>query len=109
MTIPCYSLWNALIVTWEGYLTACCADFQNYFIYADLNQTTLKEAWHCEKITELRQKHLEGDIEGTPCVSCVSRYLGKWKPVSEEWATEFDEQKMFDTEDAQKENTTVFG
>lgn len=102
MTIPCYSLWNALIVTWEGYLTACCADFQNYFIYADLNQTTLKEAWHCEKITELRQKHLEGDIEGTPCVSCVSRYLGKWKPVSEEWATEFDEQKMFDTEDAQK-------
>lgn len=101
MTIPCYSLWNAVIITWEGYLTACCADFQNYFIYADLNNMSLKEAWHCETITNLRQKHLDGDIEGTPCVSCVSRYLGKWKPVSELWATEFDERKMFDMKDAQ--------
>lgn len=102
MTIPCYSLWNALIVTWEGYLTACCADLQNYFIYADLNKTSLKEAWYCKKITELRQKHLDGNIDGTPCVSCVSKYLGKWKPVSEQWATEFDELRMFDKSGAQK-------
>lgn len=100
MTIPCYSLWNILSVTWEGYLTACCADFQNYFIYADLNNTSLKDAWHCEKITELRKKHLDGDIEGTACASCVSRYIGKWTPVSEQWATKFNEQKMFDMNEA---------
>lgn len=102
MTIPCYSLWNALIVTWEGYLTACCADFQNYFIYADLNETSLKEAWHCDRITQLRKNHLEGKIEGTPCESCVSKYIGKWEPVSEKWASRFDEHKMFNMDKAEE-------
>ena len=102
MTIPCYSLWNALIITYEGYLTACCADFQNYFIYADLNETTIREAWHCDKITELRRKHLEGIIEGTACMSCVSKYIGKWTPLSKQWAAEFDENAMFDMNSAQK-------
>ncbi|MBQ6566109.1 MAG: radical SAM protein, partial [Treponema sp.] len=36
MSVPCYTLWNTFIITCEGYVTACCADFQNYFVYADL-------------------------------------------------------------------------
>ena len=102
MTIPCYSLWNVFSVTWEGYLTACCADFQNYFIYADLNTTSIKEAWHCDVIKKLRKRHLNGDITGSPCISCVTKQLVKWTPVVEEYASLFDENQMFDMGDAEE-------
>lgn len=101
MTIPCYSLWNAVIITWEGYLTACCADFQNYFIYADLKTTSIKEAWHCDVIKNLRKKHLSGDIQGTPCISCVTKQLVEWAPVVKEYASHFDRDQMFNMGDAE--------
>lgn len=90
MKIPCYVMWNSLFITWEGYATACCADFQNYFVYADLNQTSIKEAWHNEKITELRKRHLNGDIEGMPCKACALGKLEHWIPLTEDYATMCD-------------------
>ena len=57
---------------YEGYLTVCCTDFQNYFVYADLNKESLRASWNNEYITKLRKRHLEGEIEGMPCVSCVA-------------------------------------
>lgn len=91
MTIPCYMIWKGLFVTYEGYLTACCADFQNYFVYADLNKESLRDSWNNEYITKLRKRHLEGDIEGMPCVSCVASKKSIWKPLREEYATICDE------------------
>lgn len=87
MTIPCYMLWNGLYITCEGYATACCADYQNYFVYADLNKTTIKEAWHNPQITELRRRHMEGDIEGLPCVTCVHGRKCDWKAMTPECAS----------------------
>lgn len=91
MQIPCYLLWKSLFITYEGYATACCADFQNYFVYADLNKTSIKEAWHNEAITELRKKHLEKNVAGLPCVQCAYGVSSPWKPVMEEYATVCEE------------------
>lgn len=91
MKIPCYVMWNSLFITWEGYATACCADFQNYFVYANLNHTSIKEAWNNEKITELRRRHLNGDIDGMPCKACAQGKLEKWVPAMQEYATPCDE------------------
>ena len=87
MTIPCYQLWNGLFITYEGYATACCADFQNYMVYADLNQTSLKDAWNNEVITKLRKAHLEGKIDGLPCVTCAYGKNSEWHPAIEKYAT----------------------
>lgn len=38
----CPLTFNKLHITCEGYITACCADFQNYLAVADLNNTKLK-------------------------------------------------------------------
>lgn len=87
MTIPCYMMWNGIFITYEGYATACCADFQNYFVYADLNKESIREAWHNDVITDLRRRHLEREIDNLPCVTCVYGKHTKWKPLLEEYAT----------------------
>lgn len=87
MTIPCYLLWNSIFITFEGYATACCADFQNYLVYADLNQTSLKDAWNNEVITNLRKSHLEGKIDGLPCVTCAYGKKTEWHPLIEKYAS----------------------
>lgn len=87
MTIPCYLLWNSLFITYEGYATACCADFQNYLVYADLNQTLLKDAWNNETLINLRKAHLEGKIDGLPCVTCAYGRKTEWKPLIEKYAS----------------------
>lgn len=87
MTIPCYLLWNSLFITYEGYATACCADFQNYLVYADLNQTSLKDAWNNETMTNLRKAHLEGKIDNLPCVTCAYGRKTEWKPLIEKYAS----------------------
>lgn len=87
MSIPCYMLWNGLYITYEGYATACCADYQNYFVYADLNKTTIKEAWHNEIITDLRKRHIEGSVDGLPCGTCVYGKKGKWVALMPEYAS----------------------
>ncbi len=102
MTVPCYTLWNTFIVTCEGYVTACCADFQNYFAYADLNKETIWDAWTNPYITQLRKDHLEGKIKGTPCETCIGGPQFEWRPLREDLCTRFDADAMFDITDASR-------
>jgi wyosine [tRNA(Phe)-imidazoG37] synthetase (radical SAM superfamily)/SAM-dependent methyltransferase len=69
---PCNVLWNSINVTCEGYLSLCCSESDNRLIVEDLNQKSLKEAWLGEKMNEIRKKHLQNDINDTPCLSCIS-------------------------------------
>ncbi len=101
MTIPCYLLWNSLFITYEGYATACCADFQNYLVYADLNQTSLKDAWNNEVIMGMRKKHLEGNIADLPCLTCAYGKKNEWKPLIGKYAT-FCEADIFEGYDIEQ-------
>jgi radical SAM protein with 4Fe4S-binding SPASM domain len=68
---PCNLLWNRLIVTYEGYLTICCIDFENKLIYGDLNQESLKESWNNKKIKKFREIHKLKQFEELPlCFNC---------------------------------------
>lgn len=87
MKIPCYMLWNGLYITYEGYATACCADYQNYFVYADLNRTSIKDAWQNEVITDLRKRHIQGEVKGLPCEMCVYGKQNVWNPILPEYAS----------------------
>lgn len=83
--VPCHYVFDTINVSCEGYLTACCTDFENYLAYADLNKTSLKEAWNNKIITELRRKHLKNKLEGTLCYNCIYNSHVNPMPLSKEF------------------------
>ena len=86
---PCYYVFNSINITCEGYITACCMDFQNYLAYADINKTSIKEAWKNECITNLRRNHLCNNLENTICNNCINSVFEKVKPLKKELSTKF--------------------
>lgn len=83
-TMPCAVLINSINVTCEGYLSICCSEANNYMIIEDLNKKSIKEAWYGDRMVNLREKHLRGEIEDTPCNACIYGNKGKLVPVNEE-------------------------
>ena len=69
--LPCSYPFNSVIVTVEGYLTACCMDFENLLAYANLNEVSLEEAWNNTIISEFRNRHLSKDVKNTICQNCI--------------------------------------
>ncbi len=68
---PCGLLWNRFIVTYEGYLTICCIDFENKLVYGDLNKESLKDCWNKKKIQKFRKIHKLKQFEKLPlCFNC---------------------------------------
>ena len=68
---PCSMVWNRVHVTREGFLTLCCADYENALTYADLNKENLKDAWHNKIITNMRKKHQSQCLDNTLCKNCL--------------------------------------
>lgn len=72
--IPCWALFNAAKVTWNGWLTACCFDHDTRFEIADLNKVSLIEAWHHPKFIDLRKRHLgnrKNELRQSLCGKCL--------------------------------------
>lgn len=95
-SLPCNMLFNTINISYEGYITACCADFQNYLAYADLNNVSISEAWNNDIIVKLRKMHMDGDAGSTLCANCIYNTTSKPIPLVEELATDFEVDKMFD-------------
>lgn len=74
--LPCFYPFNSIVVTCEGYVTACCMDFQNYLVYGDLNKDSLKDIWNNNVINGFREKQLNEKVENTICANC---YQNKFK------------------------------
>jgi len=76
--IPCFMVFSRLHITYNGYLTACCQDFSNDLLLADLNKISLKEAWMSKNAVELRKAHLNRNLEGFLCNNCVKSEYQKY-------------------------------
>ena len=70
--LPCWVVSREGHVTWDGLLTACCFSHTEEFTMGDLNNETFMEAWNSQKFRALRKAHLDKDVTGTPCESCVA-------------------------------------
>ncbi|MDP6351523.1 MAG: radical SAM protein [Alphaproteobacteria bacterium] len=81
-SLPCYQLWSYLNVTVEGWLSACCSDFNADLVVGSLHGNTLLEAWHSQEFQELRQRHLEGQTKGTLCHGCVAQKDKPYRPIN---------------------------
>jgi organic radical activating enzyme len=71
-TSKCEMIFNRAHITAEGFLTGCCVDIENELVIADLNTTTLAEAWNCDNFQLLRKWHMENSIpQNCMCFNCV--------------------------------------
>lgn len=96
--LPCFYPFNTVVITCEGYVTACCMDFQNYLVYGNLNKGKISDIWNNEVIQKLREKHLNGKIDNILCKNCIENKFEKCKPLLRKYASEinFDEWRKYE-------------
>ena len=85
----CPDPFNRIVVSSEGYLTACVVDYQNSLVVADLSTASLKDAWYSMKFLKLRNNHLAGDLYNTLCYNCLYNKNDAFTPLSPEFFRPF--------------------
>jgi MoaA/NifB/PqqE/SkfB family radical SAM enzyme len=82
---PCDMVFNRIHLTYEGYLTACCSDYENNLTFGNLNKENfnLLDEWQNDIIQRLREKHLNKKLDNLLCKSCLSGEKFDYKPISE--------------------------
>lgn len=83
----CNLPFDAISITYEGYLSIENADYENMLIVADLNKVSLKDGWYGEKMKDMRRRFMENDLKGTLCDGCVNHICSEAKPISPEYST----------------------
>ena len=79
---PCSMVFNRFHITPEGYLTACCTDFYNDMVVADLRDTPLNEAWNSDLFVNIRKQHLYGEMyKGLLCYNCIHNTNERVTPI----------------------------
>jgi radical SAM protein with 4Fe4S-binding SPASM domain len=70
--LPCWAVFTEGHITHDGRLSACCFDHDGRFDMGDLTKTSFMGAWNSDQFQTLRKAHLEKDVTGTACESCVA-------------------------------------
>jgi len=71
--MPCQHIWNVASMTWTGAFNACSHDaFTELFDGHSIYNSTFREWWHGQFMTELREEHKLG-AKRLPCVDCRER------------------------------------
>lgn len=81
VTIPCSMVMNRIHITYDGFLSACCVDFNHDLLLADLKTTPLKEAWICENAINLRKRHMRNQLDGIMCDNCLNGKFSPYEPL----------------------------
>jgi phosphoenolpyruvate phosphomutase len=80
----CNLPFDAISVTYEGYLSVENADYENMLVVADLNKVSLKDGWYGEKMKQVRQAFIDGNLDGLICDGCVNHTVRPAAPVMPE-------------------------
>ena len=67
----CHLPFNKAHISVEGFLKACCNDYENFLALEDLSKVSLLDAWHSDRFQQLRQRHIDNDLKGTLCANCI--------------------------------------
>ena len=81
---PCEMLWNRVHLTCEGFLTACCIDYELDLVYAKFkeNKEELNNLWNNSIIKKLRKKHIEKKLDNTVCKNCLMGTKEKYEKLT---------------------------
>jgi radical SAM protein with 4Fe4S-binding SPASM domain len=68
---PCPQLWMTTNVLEDGRVSPCCLDCEGEIEIGNVQDNTLEEIWHGERLSAYRQAHLEGRFDDVPlCGDC---------------------------------------
>ena len=68
----CPNPFRRINITWDGWLTACCVDFENALAYAKYEPGRLAELWQCAAARDIRAKMAALDLDDLPlCRNCT--------------------------------------
>lgn len=68
---PCYHLWLAPTILWDGDFVICCSDYGRKSLMGNIKNQTINEIWKGEKMQKYRRAHLSGNYdEAAPCNNC---------------------------------------
>lgn len=76
---PCYHLWFAPAVRWNGDITICCNDPHGVEVVGRYPQVTLSEMWRGARLASIREAHMKKQYSGL-CGACDS-----WKAYPDIW------------------------
>lgn len=54
----CADLWFKMVINWKGEVVICCHNFNYSIMLGNLREQNILEIWQGEKISELRQNHV---------------------------------------------------
>jgi len=91
-TGKCPDIFFRCTVTPQGFMSACCVDYQNYLAVADLRKVSVKDAWESDLFVSLRRRHISGDLKGLICENCLNNCKEDCKPLDSVFARPFTEE-----------------
>lgn len=71
--VPCYYLFNHMMILWDGKVVPCCNDYNAKMILGDANKQSLKEIWNSYEW--LREKHKKLDFDISICKNCNYNFI----------------------------------
>ncbi len=80
---PCQMPFNRVHLTAEGYLTACCVDYNLDLVFGDLKTHDLKSIWNNDVAKGLRAKHLADQLGELLCDQCMNGRSASFEPLTE--------------------------
>ncbi len=74
--VPCYMLYEMMVIYWDGKTGLCCEDWFNDGNMGDVSSSDLKEIWQGDKFLQARRLHEHGQFLRLPlCGDCNSWHI----------------------------------
>lgn len=78
---PCQLPFNRYHLTAEGYLTACCVDYELDLVFGNIKEDSLKNIWNNDMVQKLRDKHIKDELSGLLCDQCMNNRPAPYEPL----------------------------
>ena len=76
---PCPHLWQRLVVDFRGHIRFCPIDWHDQSFLADVEESTLAQAWTSPRMADLRERHVAGRYAGGGvCEKCTDWASTAW-------------------------------
>lgn len=73
---PCTEVYQKLSVDWDGKVSCCCGDFDNFLVVGSLEKSSLFEIWNTSEELKIIRKMLDRNMHKslTLCSTCYHSY-----------------------------------
>lgn len=78
----CSQPWKQILILANGDILPCCAEFGRHMVIGNVRTGSIKQAWHSDKINEIRRSLVERNYM-RPCINCMG-HRPKWVPNAAE-------------------------